>query len=274
VLGPSDGRYLLRDGADEQPGWIVVLQTLGAPQRRMLERSRRARSASPEPAPTPVTTARATIIDANDRFAGEQQASAWLRGLDVAAHGRLGLLVLNRMLHAQRIATANPYVHELSGEDAIVLRVGFGEGEKVAYGEWTEARELPRTAIEHRVRRSAALRPQERLAALLGAHDRALACEELALRARLDLDHGRPLAAALGTRLALEAAVVELVPSAQQLIGLNERLEELRMLREGVDAAAAAALAGELSEEHAEIVAHALRRVEAALRARTAIGMR
>ena len=40
-------------------------------------------------------------------------------------------------------------------------------------------------------------RPQERLAALLGGRDAALACEELALRARGDLDHGRAREAAL-----------------------------------------------------------------------------
>ena len=39
--------------------------------------------------------------------------------------------------------------------------------------------------------KAAALRSEERLAELLGARDRPLLCEELALRARLDLDQDR-----------------------------------------------------------------------------------
>jgi hypothetical protein len=113
------------------------------------------------------------------------------------------------------------------------------------------------------------LRPQERLAALLGARDSALACEELALRARADLDAERLSAAALETRLALEAALVELAP-ALPAPGMIERLDELRELRDAVIAAANSSLAAPLSEHQHETVAHALGRIEAALRARTA----
>ena len=56
------------------------------------------------------------------------------------------------------------------------------------------------------------LRPQERLAAILGGRDVALACEELALRARLDADAGRWREAAFQLRVALEAAIAELGP--------------------------------------------------------------
>ena len=81
---------------------------------------------------------------------------------------------------------------------ALVIRVGYGSGEQVAEGDWESARELPvpRRAPSAR----ALLSPQERLAALLGGRDAALACEELALRARGDLDHGRAREAALQTR--------------------------------------------------------------------------
>ena len=34
ALGPADGRYLLRAGADAEPERVVVLGTLGAPRRR------------------------------------------------------------------------------------------------------------------------------------------------------------------------------------------------------------------------------------------------
>ena len=63
---------------------------------------------------------------------------------------------------------------------------------------------------EGRRDRSAALRPQERLAALLGARAAVLLCEELALRARLDLDHGRLALAAVELDSALAAALGEL----------------------------------------------------------------
>ena len=61
-----------------------------------------------------------------------------------------------------------------------------------------------------RAERSALLSPQERVAALLSGRDAALACEELALRARGDLDHGRPREAALQLAIAVDAALAEL----------------------------------------------------------------
>jgi benzoate membrane transport protein len=89
---------------------------------------------------------------------------------------------------------------------ALVTRVGYGAGEQVADGEWEAARELPRP----REKRSRALVPQQRLAALLSGRDVALACEELTLRARGDLEAGRQREAAMQLHIALEAAVAEL----------------------------------------------------------------
>ena len=72
----------------------------------------------------------------------------------------------------------------------------LGRGRAGRRRAWLHARELPwrgRGAARgaRGGDRAAALRPQERLAALLGARSAALLCEELALRARLDLDQGR-----------------------------------------------------------------------------------
>ena len=94
-----------------------------------------------------------------------------------------------------------------------MTRVGYGTGEEVAEGRWTAARELPR-ATARAAAREAALRPQERFAALLAGRDVALACELLALRARLDLDHGRDREAALQLEAALAAALSELEAGA------------------------------------------------------------
>src|ERR1019366_544708 len=111
--------------------------------------------------------------------------------------------------------SADPYVHEVSAEQALVIRAGWGEGEQVADGVWMHARELPwrgpagvrRKKIGDR---AAALRPQERLAVLLGARGSTLLCEDLVLRARLDLDHRRVSQAALELEAAYAAALGEL----------------------------------------------------------------
>jgi len=116
-----------------------------------------------------------------------------------------------------------------------------------------------------------ALRPQERLAALLAGRDAVLACEELTLRARSDLDAGRLREAALQLRVALQAALAELEAWSGQP-SLPERIEELRGRQEVVGAAADAALLGGISDEHIDTVRSVLGRVEAALRARTASG--
>ena len=98
------------------------------------------------------------------------------------------------------------------------MRVGYGDGEHVAEGRWDGARELaPADRGARGARgRSAALRPQERLAALLGGRDAVLACEELALRARSDVDAGRHREAALQLRATFEAALAELEPWREQ----------------------------------------------------------
>lgn len=240
-----------------------MIATLGAQQRSLMRRHRSRRPA--HPAPAAVATGRATIVDPRPLPDG----AAWLRELDGDAAVAEGLATLNRVLQAHRIAAADPYVHELAATQAIVIRAGYGAGERVADGTWSEAVELPPPGAKQRRRRAAVLRPQERLAALLGARDVALACEELALRARADLDHGRVAAAALEVRVALEAALVELAP-ALAAPGMSERLDELRGLRDGVIAAANSALAAPLPEHQQAAVGHALERIEAALRARTA----
>jgi hypothetical protein len=177
------------------------------------------------------------------------------------------LAVLNRALHARRIAAADPYAGEVAPRHALVTRVGYGTGDEVAEGLWTAARELP--AGPPRVPRESALRPQERFAAVLAARDVTLACELLALRARLDLDHGRDREAALQLEAALTAAVSEL-EGWRELHGMPARLDELLALAPGVAEAASAARAGSLDEAGRDVVAAALARLEAALRARTA----
>lgn len=265
-LGPPDGRFVVRGHAGEVDH-IVVSQTLGAAERRGIVRNRRARSVDPEPPATPVAVTRVTIVGP-EPFPDTKAADRWRAEVDAEAYAAEALVVLNRMLHLHRTATADPYAREVSRDQAICVRVGVGEGEQLAHSRWTEAVELP-PPPRRSDRRSAALQPQERLAALLGGRDVALACEELILRARIDLEAGRTREMALQLRVALEAAIAELAPWADQG-GIAERLEGLRAERKAVGAAANRALEGGLDEETIADVQRIVRLVENALRARTA----
>jgi hypothetical protein len=211
-----------------------------------------------------VSTGRATIVDVGEPFESSQAASAWLAGAGEAELAA-DLTVLNRALHAHRLATADPYLNAVARGQALVARAGYGAGEQVADGHWTEARVLP--GPSGRRRRAKVLEPQARIAAVLSGREPALACEELALRARLDLDRGSDREAALQLLVALDAALAELArdPTAA---ALEERLAELRAQREPAAGAAQAALAGPLSSAERDAVAFTLGRIEAALRAR------
>lgn len=283
-LGPPDGRYLMRPHEGAEPERVVVLGTLGASRRvptraqRLSEATRasRKRAVEPAPEPEPVATTRATLVDPVS-LAAERQAQAWLSELDGEQEIRAALGVLNRVLHFHRIAAADPHVHEVAAEQALVIRAGWGEGEQVADGVWTHAQELrwrgPSGVRKKRIGdRAAALRPQERLAVLLSGRGEALVCEELALRARLDLDEGRLSLAAIELERAYVAALGEL--PAEERADLRDRVEELRGLAEGVDQAARAATPtdGGTEEIDEPAVRHALERLEATLRARTASG--
>lgn len=204
------------------------------------------------------------MIDVGRPLAAEA-AAAWL-GAGSEEDLEAGLRVLNRALHAFRLAAFDPYLNPVARHQLLVARLGYGRGEEVADGLWTDAREL--IAPERRERRARVLAPQARLAGLLGGREQPLAGEELALRARLDLDHDRTREAALQVHVALDAALAELAadPAAP---ALQSRLEELRELRDPVDEAAQAALAGPLDPSDLESVELALGRIEAALRART-----
>lgn len=204
------------------------------------------------------------MIDVSEPLGDIAQAQAWLQA---AGEPDLlcGLRVLNHALRTFRLVSADPYVNVVSRDRVLVARIGFGGGEQVAEGLWTEALELISAA--GRRRRARMLAPQAGFAAVLGGRRRALVCEELTLRARLDVDHGHDRQAALQVLLALDAALAELAldPAAPLLA---ERLEELRSRRQAVASAAQAALTGSVGDTDRDAVVFALSRIEASLRAR------
>ena len=260
-LGPEDGRFLLRPEPEAELEGVLVLTTLGAPQRRFLS-GRKGRDVS-DAAPEPVPTSRATVSRPAP-FGDTVEAEAWLsdlRGDADATDAEVdrAVAMLNRAIHAHRASRADPHARDVAVEAALVVRIGYGPGDAVADGLFEQAWELPR---ERRRTRRSMEAPEERFAALLGGREQVLACEELVLRARADLDAGRGREAALQARVALESLLAEM----PQIPG--ERRPALEADRELVGRAANAALAGGLTDDLAQDLVEAVVRMESALRAR------
>jgi hypothetical protein len=176
------------------------------------------------------------------------------------------LPVFARFLAAHRVAAGDPFAPDADPSRALEIRMGWGTGEQLAEGEWSEVRSIEVPAAPA-LRRRAKHRPTDRLAAVLSGRDAVLACEELTLRARADLDRGRDREAALQLEAALNAALAEL--AGWVTAGdLPQRLDELASYSASVTEAASAARAGTLEPVHVEAVSAALARLEAALRAR------
>ena len=265
-LGPDPGRYPVRRFAGDDVREIVVIGGLEAPRRSLRPHRRRPRAVD-EASSGPVEVTRATVIDATPIYERDA-AEAWLEQASGERTDEIvagALAILNRAVAGHRVSAADPLLSDADPARALVTRVGYGVGEQVAEGDWEAARELP--APESK--RSRALVPQQRLAALLSGRDVALACEELALRARGDLTAGRQREAAMQLHLALEAAVVEL-ESWRGRSDMGDRIDELAGLRAEVAGAANAAIQGGLEAEMVTEITRALDRLEAALRARAA----
>jgi hypothetical protein len=252
---------------------VLVLKTLGAtaaPRRRR----RRARQAERGAEPSPLPLTRVTAIRAFAPFASEEEAARWLDEATEAEDTADTLVadavaLLNRALHAQAVAGADPHAHALTPERAAAARIGYGSGEQTANGEFAAAREVDvwASGASRRRRRDEELRPQERVAAVLGGRERLDACETLLLRARADLDAGREREAALQLRVGLEALLAEL-RGALADPGHGEDMATLSSRRDKAGEAANAALAGELTAEQLGEVAELLEISERVLRRR------
>ena len=236
-----------------------MLTTLGAPQRRRLG-GRRPRSVSTADA-EPVPTTRATIVRAAP-FPTADEAAAWLAGADLDAELAAAVVTLNRALHSHRVASADPYVTEVSLSRALVARVGYGSGDEMVDGRFGEAREVP--VVERGRPRRSMEAPEERFAALLGGREEVLPAEELVLRARADLNAGRLAEAALQARVAIEALLAARVATADS----GPAGASLASHRDAIAAAANAALSGELPGDSAAALEEAVAAMELALKRR------
>lgn len=254
ALPLADGRYLARSPEAEEQESVLILQRIGAPAAGGGRRRRRARRVE-DAEPRTLTLTRATAIRAFAPFEDPGEAARWL---DEACEAEdtievlvaEGLELLNRALHAQAVAAGMPKSKaELEVEAAERVLIGFGSGEEVADGRFTEAREVdtqPQTS--RRRRREEELRPQERVAAVLRGREQLDACETLLLRARADLDASRTREAALQLRVGLEALLVEL-KGALNDPDHEEDMATLQERKTEAGDAANAALQGELNEQ-------------------------
>ncbi len=258
LLGPVDGRYLMRSPAGESPRAVVVLGTFGSTPKKARKRRRGRAVKEGEPATVPIS--RATIINSVP-FPDAGQAKAWMNGLkgdELESVMEAAVAELNTLLRAHRAATSDHTVRDVAPSVALVTRVGYGVGDQVADGKYEKAVEMP-YEIPRR-KRSTQLSPQERTAAVVGGREHPLASEELILRARADVEAGHWREAALQTRIALECLLAELAN------GGGERFaHQIEEHRDQLSAAGNTALDGQLSPSQQEGVAAALERIESAL---------
>ena len=229
----------------------------------------------PEPEPAPLAVTRVSVIRPRS-FDDEAAAERWLSevGSDrdlAAALAAEAVRHLNRALHAHRTAAGDPTIADVDPSGAISIRFGYGTGDEVADGRWRSTIELPERHRRRLLQRDyEAMRPQERVAAVLGGRERVAAHEELIVRARGDLDAGRVATAALGLSAALEALRA---PGAAAGGGAGASNEELATRLSDAEAAALKAkrsvLAGAVDADlDAEALEGAVRAAEAALRQR------
>jgi hypothetical protein len=269
----TDGRYLARDDGKGESESVLVVKTLVA-LPSPVRRRRRPQRADPGAEPSPLPLTRVTAVRAFAPFESEEAAGRWLDAATEAEDTADtfvadGIGLLNRALHVHAVAGADPYGHELTPERAVAVRIGYGDGEEVADSRFAAAREVDvwASGASRRRQRQEDLRPQERVAAVLGGRERVDACETLLLRARADLDAGRRREAALQLRVGLEALLVELKGALADpdhegdMATLNSRRAE-------AGEAANAALAGELGTERVRQVEELLEICERVLRRR------
>ena len=154
------------------------------------------------------------------------------------------------------------------------MRIGYGSGEEVAAGRFTEARRVDAGARRRsrRRQREEELRPQERLAAVLGGRERVDACETLLLRARADLDAGRRREAALQLRVGLEAMLVELRRGACRPRPRGGHGDARASGAREAGEAANVALRGDLDDERERSVREPVEICERVLRRRASAG--
>jgi hypothetical protein len=169
-LGLADGRYLARGREPGEADRVLIVKTFGAPHPERRLKRRRARPVEPgEPETVPVT--RVTVARSAP-FKAEPEAQRWLEATADSADDRVreardAVALLNRALAAVREAAEDPLVHDVGASQALRIRIGYGTGDDLAEGRWTEARQLPPPPTPRR----ASLDPQQHVAEVLSGRE-------------------------------------------------------------------------------------------------------
>src|SRR5688572_17194042 len=162
LIGLPEGRYVARSEHGEE---VLVVQAPGAPQGRR-GRRRRGRPTKPSEIDA-VPFTRVTVVAAERLEDGD--AERWLADVSGDQERRTGQVrratrVLNEALHALRAAARDPLIQDVGASRALSIRIGYGRGDQVADGRWTDARQLPPPPRGSRDD----IDPQQRVAAVLG----------------------------------------------------------------------------------------------------------
>lgn len=197
-----EGRYLSRDGDREQ---VLIVQELGAPRAK---RGRRKVRPSEPGGPDQVPVTRLTVVG-EQPLADERSAARWIESSAGDAAARAALIreatrVVNLGLSAMRAEARDPLIQDIGATRALKVRIGYGEGEALADGRWSDARDVP----PPRRGRLDDIDPLSRVAAVLAGRDEVHPAETLLERARLDISQGRVREAELGLEAA-RAALAE-----------------------------------------------------------------
>jgi hypothetical protein len=202
-----------------------VVQELGGARSGSGRRRRRAqRVEHGAPAEVPVT--RATVTT-NEPFGDAAAAADWLArtGDDKAlraAEVRSAIRLVNRALGALRAASGDPLIQDVGATRALNVRLGFGSGDEISEGRWTEALLLPAAPQGGRLE---GVDPQSRVAAVLAGRDRVHPAETLLERARLDVQQGRHEEARLGLGAARTAIERDHPDNAEKLLARIAKAE-------------------------------------------------
>ena len=239
----------------------MVFATPQAVRRSRLRGRRPKRLPPGAPEPEPVAITRVTVIAA-DPFGDPGAARAWLdrcRGREEQGSDEVAaaLAHINQAVCAYRVAATNPHARDVTREHAVMVRLGYGSGSELVDGAWHDAYTLPAGQHSRRSRRRM-LEPDQELAAILGGRrPSALPSEELLLRARLDLEHGRLTEAAFEARGAAEALIAELAADEPPPAALSRHVEDATAMSR----AALSAPLGEVQAKKLDDVVTALERI-------------
>ena len=137
-------------GGAERVLVVGGIRGLAVAMRRGRRRRGKARQAGADGAPeVPVT--RLTVIQP-DPLPGQDEAEAWLDELkgspdlsdELVAEGHA---IVNRAMHAHQLATQDPYGGGVPASLALTTRVGYGTGDELVDGQFTDAVEVPPSPV-------------------------------------------------------------------------------------------------------------------------------